>query len=147
MKARKPEIHALNGALDKPPLVPAWLLKFGNRNGRASCPHWLRAAAKPATNHRSRSLAGSNLRTMGKRTRVRVIEATAVLSIGPQLGRCYHTPAKGYLSPCVLSAHCARLLVRLPIHRNEGARLTPRLLPDGRGILATFSVSKLRSPL
>ena len=28
MKGRKPEIHALNGALDKPPAAPAWLPKF-----------------------------------------------------------------------------------------------------------------------
>ena len=28
MRGRKPEIHALNGALDKPPPAPAWLPNF-----------------------------------------------------------------------------------------------------------------------
>jgi hypothetical protein len=29
MKGRKPEIHALNGALDKAPPAPAWLPRHG----------------------------------------------------------------------------------------------------------------------
>jgi P27 family predicted phage terminase small subunit len=54
MKGRKPDIHALNGALDKPPPAPAWLPKFGKTE-------WARVV--PAL-VKSRSLASHELSTV-----------------------------------------------------------------------------------
>jgi P27 family predicted phage terminase small subunit len=54
MKGRKPEIHALPGALDKPPPPPAWLPKLAKDE-------WARVV--PAL-VRSRSLAGHELSTV-----------------------------------------------------------------------------------
>jgi P27 family predicted phage terminase small subunit len=54
MKGRKPEIHALNGALDKPPSAPLWLPKFAKAE-------WARVV--PAL-VRSRSLAAHELSTV-----------------------------------------------------------------------------------
>jgi P27 family predicted phage terminase small subunit len=54
MRGRKPEIHALPGALDKPPPAPAWLPRFAKAE-------WARVV--PAL-VRSRSLAGHELSTV-----------------------------------------------------------------------------------
>lgn len=54
MKGRKPEIHALNGALDKPPPAPTWLPKFAKKE-------WARVVPAMV---RSRSLAAHELSTV-----------------------------------------------------------------------------------
>lgn len=54
MKGRKPEIHALSGALDKAPKAPAWLPKHAKEE-------WLRVV--PAL-VKARSLAGHELSTV-----------------------------------------------------------------------------------
>jgi P27 family predicted phage terminase small subunit len=43
MKGRKPEIHALSGALDKPPPAPAWLPRFAKAEWARVVPALVRA--------------------------------------------------------------------------------------------------------
>jgi phage terminase small subunit len=70
MKGRKPEIHALSGALNKPPPAPAWLPKFAKAD-------WARVVPAMV---RSRSLAAHELSTLESCIAVaRIRECEAVI--------------------------------------------------------------------